>query len=36
MNTMWEYTADGIRMIGSSNPSELTYLTFREGYPEFN
>lgn len=36
MNTMWEYTADGIDMIGSSNPSELTYLTFREGYPEFN
>lgn len=36
MNTMWQYTSSGIRMIGSSNPEELDGYTYYRGAPDFN
>lgn len=36
MNTMWSFTTpSSINMIGSSNPEELSYLTFYFGAPDF-
>lgn len=35
-NTMWRFTDEGIVMIGSGNPAELSGLTFYYGVPDFD
>lgn len=35
MNTIWQFTTNGIQMIGASNPPELSSLTFYDGPPLF-
>lgn len=35
MNTLWDLTSYGLSMSSPSNPSELQYLTFYQGAPDF-
>lgn len=35
MNTLWELTSYGLSMSSPSNPSELQYLKFHRGAPDF-